>query len=171
MSQKNLKIRGKFINKIISKVQVLDDGLDLFSKVNKKIFQKNNNQKGGDDINITELQLETIVKKQTLKKQQEQLNLLKKTVEALSNKIQPINNAINQTTEEIKKINITIPDIPNSGPSIRMFSPNELNIIEKAFVNGDTWEIFSKANSDSIIIKNNLLTKEQYNRYVSPKNL
>jgi len=168
MSQKNLKIRGKFINKFISKVQVLDDGLELFSKVNKKIF--NNNQKGGEgesqNISITELQLETILKKKTLKDQQEKLELLKKTVEGLSTKIKPINDAINQTTNEIRNMNIKIPEIVSGAPGIKYFTPNDLKIIETAFTNGTKWITFNKDNALTPMIKDKQMTEELYKKYV-----
>lgn len=163
MSQKNLKIRGKFINKFISKVQVLDDGLELFSKVNKKIFQNNNNQKGGDDINITELQLATMQKKKTLKDQQEKLEQLKKTVESLSTKIKPINDAITQTTTEIRNMNIKIPEIANAAPDIKVFSLSDLKIIETAMTNGTQWNTFNRDNA--LTMKQ--MTEELYKKYVS----
>ena len=166
MSQKNLKIRGKFINKFISKVQVLDDGLELFSKVNKKIFQNNNNQKGGDNIDITELQLATIQKKKTLKDQQEKLELLKKTVESLSTKIKPINDAITQTTTEIQNMNIKIPEIVNAAPDIKVFSLSDLKIIETAMTNGTQWNTFNRDNALTMMIKKNQMTEALYKKYV-----
>ena len=166
MSQKNLKIRGKFINKFISKVQVLDDGLELFSKVNKKIFQNNNNQKGGDNIDITELQLATIQKKKTLKDQQEKLEQLKKTVESLSTKIKPINDAITQTTTEIQNMNIKIPEIINAAPDIQVFSLSDLKIIETAMTNGTQWNTFNRDNVLTMMIKKKQMTESLYKKYV-----
>ena len=168
MSQKNLKIRGKFINKFISKVQVLDDGLELFSKVNKKIFQNNNNQKGGDNIDITELQLATIQKKKTLKDQQEKLEQLKKTVESLSTKIKPINDAITQTTTEIRNLNIKIPEIANANatPDINVFSLSDLRIIETAMTNGTQWNTFNRDNALTSMIKSKQITEALYKKYI-----
>lgn len=168
MSQKNLKIRGKFIDKFISKIQALDDGLELFSKVNKKIF-KNNNQKGGvgNDIDITTLQLETLQKTKMLGEQQKKLDLLKDSVKTLSSKIAPINDAINQTTSEIRKMTIQIPDISSAAPGIKMFSIDDLKLIENAFIKGIKWAEFKSRYPSTKMILEEQINEAQYKKYVS----
>ena len=72
MSENSLKIRNKFVNRVVNKLNVLKDDLELLYKVDKKIsrkiFKNTNNQTGGNGIeeasdNVKRTQL-TISKKQ-----------------------------------------------------------------------------------------------------------
>ena len=50
MSEKNLEIHYKLINKLLIKIKNLNNELILLSKVDKKIFENTINQKGGTSI-------------------------------------------------------------------------------------------------------------------------
>jgi len=50
MSEKNLKIRNKFVDKIINKIEKINDDIKLLSKVDKKLFKNENNLIGGTDL-------------------------------------------------------------------------------------------------------------------------
>jgi hypothetical protein len=82
MSENNLKIRGKFINKLSSKIEDLNNNFILLSKVDKKILKKINNQiseninnqKGGDSNPANNAILAALKKSMEMKAQQESLN-------------------------------------------------------------------------------------------------
>ena len=79
MSENSLKIRGKFINKLASKIEDLNDNFILLSKVDKKIFKKINNQmseninnqRGGDSKAANNVIVAALKKSQEMRAQQE----------------------------------------------------------------------------------------------------
>jgi hypothetical protein len=108
MSENNLKIRGKFINKLSSKIEDLNNNFILLSKVDKKILKKINNQiseninnqKGGDPNAANNAILAALKKSLEMKKQQQSLT---DSLEQLKN-IQKVIDSFNNTFGSIKKI-------------------------------------------------------------------
>jgi len=182
MSENILKIRGKFINKFVAKIESINNDFELLSKVDKKIFSKvdkkifskvdkklnkNNNQIGGDTINLNELQMETLQRKLILQKQQKILDSLKLQLDSINNKIPYINEVLKTTTSDIRKININIPDFKDmSVPLVSTISPSDLLQLEDAFNNVTPWSSFYFLNKNNNIIKNNQITKEQYEKFI-----
>jgi len=108
MSENNLKIRGKFINKLSSKIEDLNNNFILLSKVDKKILKKINNQiseninnqKGGDPNAANNAILAALKKSMEMKKQQQSLT---DSLEQLKS-IQKVIDSFNNTFGSIKKI-------------------------------------------------------------------
>ena len=109
MLENSLKIRGKFINKLSTKIEDLNDNFILLSKVDKKIFKKINNQIGGDGGN--NVILAALKKQVEIKNQQEKLqnSLLKlsKIQEVITN-FETTFKTIQQQINKIKFENIDL---------------------------------------------------------------
>ena len=121
MSENSLKIRGKFINKLATKIEDLNDNFILLSKVDKKIFKKINNQIGreinnqiGGDANSAILV--------ALKKQQEMKEQQQKITDSLD-KLQNIE-------AEINSFNTTFDNIKNTIDTIQLGNFNNLENLE-----------------------------------------
>jgi hypothetical protein len=105
MSENSLKIRGKFINKLATKIEDLNDNFILLSKVDKKIFKKMNNQigekinnqRGGDPNPANNAILAALKKVQEMKAQQQSL------ASSLT-KLQDIGRVINEFTATFTNI-------------------------------------------------------------------
>lgn len=179
MSENNLKIRGKFINKFVAKIESLNNDFELLSKVDKKIFSKifktNINQVGGEgegenknkNINLNELQIETLKKKLILQSQQRILDNLKKEIDSINSKIPGINDVLRITTEDIQKLNINIPDLKSvSIPTVSTISPGDLKLLEQAYNDQTTWLMFFSKNKDTELIKKKQITEIQYARFM-----
>ena len=117
MSENSLKIRGKFINKLATKIEDLNDNFILLSQVDKKIFKKMNNQmsekinnqRGGDSKAANNAILSALKKSQEMKAQQEKLTL---SLNKLDN-IQGVIKDFSTTFNNIKNIidSITLGDL------------------------------------------------------------
>jgi hypothetical protein len=117
MLENDLKIRTKFINKLITKIEDLNDNFILLSKVDKKILKKMNNQIGreinnqiGGDTNSAILV--------ALKKQQEMKEQQKKITESL--------NKLENIEAEINSFNTTFDNIKNTIDTIQIGDFNNL---------------------------------------------
>ena len=108
MSENSLKIRGKFINKLATKIEDLNDNFILLSKVDKKIFKKMNNQigekinnqRGGDSKAANNVIVAALKKSQEMRAQQEKLAT---SLSKLQN-IQTVITEFGNTFNNIKKI-------------------------------------------------------------------
>ena len=111
MSENSLKIRGKFINKLATKIEDLNDNFILLSKVDKKIFKKinnqmsenMNNQRGGASNPANNAILAALKKAQEMKAQQEslassltKLEDIEKVIKEITKTFTNITNIINQ---------------------------------------------------------------------------
>jgi len=112
MSENSLKIRGKFINKLATKIEDLNDNFILLSKVDKKIFKKinnqmsenMNNQRGGAQNSANNAILAALKKAQEMKAQQESLT-------TSLTKLQEIERVINEFTKTFTNITKIINEI------------------------------------------------------------
>jgi hypothetical protein len=117
----SLKIREKFINKIVNKMEELEDRLDLLNKVDNKLIKKGykinrytrsersqqsqQSQRGGAEpivepvIDLAQMQREVAIK-------QRQLNDLTKTTEGAVSQVAAITEAIGKIQENIKNYKI-----------------------------------------------------------------
>ena len=84
MLENDLKIRSKFINKLITKIENLNDNFILLSKVDKKIYENIINQKGGHNLNLGLLNLYDI--KNKIKKNESNINIFTKLIKSIANK-------------------------------------------------------------------------------------
>ena len=108
MSEKNLEIHYKLINKLLIKIKNLNNELILLSKVDKKIFENTINQKGGTSIvnNINNSVFNIInIKKMLIKYN----SYIKAYTELLKKKYLQFNIFLTILTEIIESIEI----IPN----------------------------------------------------------
>ena len=121
MLENDLKIRSKFINKLITKIENLNDNFILLSKVDKKILKKINNQIGreinnqiGGDANSAILV--ALKKQQEMKEQQQKIT-------ASLDKLQNIE-------AEINSFNTTFDNIKNTIDTIQLGNFNNLENLE-----------------------------------------
>lgn len=121
MLENDLKIRSKFINKLITKIEHLNDNFILLSKVDNKILKKMNNQIGreinnqiGGDANSAILV--------ALKKQQE----MKEQQQKLTDKL----NKLQNIEAEINSFNTTFDNIKNTIDTIQLGDFNNLENLE-----------------------------------------
>jgi hypothetical protein len=150
MLENDLRIRSKFISKLITKIEDLNNNFILLSKVDKKILKKMNNQIGremnnqiGGDANSAILV--------ALKKQQEMKEQQKKITENL-NKLQNIK-------AEINSFNTTFDNIKNTIDTIQLGDFNNLeNFKTFATLNNNTLNQF-----DIDLLKNLLDDDKYYN--------
>jgi hypothetical protein len=109
MLENDFKIRTKFINKLITKIEDLNDNFILLSKVDKKILKKMNNQIGKEINNQIGGNANSLILV-ALKKQKEMKEQQKKITDTF-NKLQNIEaqmNSFNTTFGNIKNIISTI---------------------------------------------------------------
>jgi hypothetical protein len=148
MLENDLRIRSKFISKLITKIEDLNNNFILLSKVDNKILKKMNNQIGremnnqiGGDANSAILV--------ALKKQQEMKEQQKKITENL-NKLQNIE-------AEINNFNTTFDNIKNTIDTIQLGDFNNLeNLKTFATLNNNT------LNQSDIDLLKNLLDNDKY---------
>jgi len=106
MTEKNLEIHYKLINKLLIKIKNLNNELILLSKVDKKLFKNIINQKGGTSIvnNINNSVLNIInIQKMLIKYN----SYIKAYTELVEKKYLQFNIFFTILTEIIKSINIT----------------------------------------------------------------
>jgi DNA repair exonuclease SbcCD ATPase subunit len=113
MSENSLKIRGKFISKLASKLEDLSDDIELLSKVDRKIFKKINRniskQLGGADVaDIKDIQVATLKKKLELAKQKRDVDAAIDAASNLTDKIKEINAALTTIKTTIDEFKIDI---------------------------------------------------------------
>jgi len=140
MSENNLKIRGKFINKLSSKIEDLNNNFILLSKVDKKILKKINNQiseninnqKGGDPNAANNAILAALKKSLQMKKQQQSLT---DSLEQLKS-IQKVIDSFNNTFGSIKKIidNIQLSTFPIVN-NLNRFVASDINTLTSEEIN------------------------------------
>jgi hypothetical protein len=147
MSENSLKIRGKFIGKINSKLEELKDDLELLSKVDRKIFKKITTQKGGADIDVKELQLEALRKRLELARQQTAIDRAAASIAEINAQIGPINEALTAIKNQIAAFNITIPDDFNDTPGLNKLEDAEIGTIQTALTAATQWGAFQTANT------------------------
>jgi hypothetical protein len=149
MSEKSLRIRGKFINKLLSKLEDLNDDLDLLSKVDRKISRKINKQRGGGDVaDIKALQIATIKKTLELKKQEAAVKDAIDKASDLTGKITEINGALNSIKTSIDSFKIEVPDLSRIQLNVDYLTEEELGILSTAVTMEPptNWATFSTAN-------------------------
>ena len=112
MSENSLKIRGKFINKLATKIEDLNDNFILLSKVDKKIFKKINNQmsetinnqRGGASNPANNAILAALKKAQEMKAQQESLASSLTKLEDIEKVIKEFTKTFTNITKIINQI-------------------------------------------------------------------
>lgn len=121
MSENSLKIRGKFINKLSTKLDDLNDYFILLGQVDKKIFKKINNQIGGvDGADITssanEAKLAILAKKMELKRQEKKFQDAIKSLESLKTTMEKVKTTFVDLSRMITSISFTadLDDLPKS---------------------------------------------------------
>jgi hypothetical protein len=139
MLENDLKIRTKFINKLITKIEDLNDNFILLSKVDKKILKKMNNQIGGDIGNNTILSV--------LKKSHE-INIQQDKLKQNLKKSENINNVINSFDTTFMNIKNMIDKIEFE--NISSFNFDKYNDLS-----------FNNLNEDNIEFLENLLSNKK----------
>ncbi len=161
MSENSLRIRGKFINKLLSKLEDLNDDFELLAKVDKKISKKINKQRGGATLDIKELQLQTLKKKLALQKQQDALDDASTKIAALNSQIEPITDVLKSMAEDISGFELKISKEFSNAPTVAILTPEELAFLSATKTNTPkiTWEEFQAAVNADASVKDTLLTK------------
>ena len=137
MLENDLKIRSKFINKLITKIENLNDNFILLSKVDNKILKKINNQIGGDANSAI---LVALKKQQEMKEQQQKIT-------ASLDKLQNIE-------AEINSFNTTFDNIKNTIDTIQLGNFNNLENFET--LNNNTLK-----QADIVLLENLLSNKNK----------
>ena len=102
MSEYNLKIRNKFINKLLYKINDLNENFELLQKVDKKIFK---NMKGGNlDELLNIVNKMSIEEIPVLKAPDADLSEWKKTLNTQNESIKEANQSIKNAEEDINQI-------------------------------------------------------------------
>ena len=143
MLENSLKIRGKFINKLVDKLEDLNSDLILLGKLDKKIYKKNNSQKGGNTANITQLQLTTYMKEQELKEEQQKLTEAIKSTGNIGEKITKMNQILQTITNQIQEFQIKIPALTNMNVDISALEDFEMKNLKKRIEDKMNWNDFS----------------------------
>jgi hypothetical protein len=161
MSENSLRIRGKFINKLLSKLEDLNDDFELLSKVDKKISKKINKQRGGATLDVKELQLQTLKKKLALKKQQDDLDDASAKIAALNAQIDPITATLKSMAEDISGFELKISEEFSNAPTIAVLTPEEVAFLTatKTTTPDLSWGDFQAAVKGDAKVKDTLLTK------------
>lgn len=112
MSENSLKIRQKFISKLSSKIEMLNEDLELLRNVDRKILRKSTLQRGGagEAVDLKELQIEALKKKLMIERQNKELKNALDQARDLTTKVDEIRNALTSIKSDIESINIEIPD-------------------------------------------------------------
>jgi len=104
MSEYNLKIRNKFINKLVYKINDLNKNLELLQKVDKKIFK---NMKGGtesDDKIYNDTLRESNIALEQINQIEPIIKSLQQEIERLRNKKSPTFLKVRSPTPVVKYI-------------------------------------------------------------------
>jgi hypothetical protein len=144
MSENNLKIRGKFINKLTSKIEDLNNNFILLSKVDKKILKKINNQiseninnqKGGAPNAANNAILAALKKSLEMKKQQQSLTDSLEQLKSIQKVIDSFNNTFGSIKKIIDDIQLgTFPIVDNLdsfvASDINTLTPDEISALTK----------------------------------------
>lgn len=107
MSENSLRIRQKFINKMINKIAELDSDFELLSQVDRKLSRKNRKQLGGANVELKELQKQALVKRLQIEQQNADLAEAIKSATDLTKKVAEINEALVQIRNDISGINVS----------------------------------------------------------------
>ena len=165
MLENSLKIRGKFINKLVDKLEDLNNDLILLGKLDKKIYKKNNSQKGGNTANLVQLQLATYAKEQELKEEKDKLV---KAIEATGNigkQIDTMNAILKGITNQIDKFQIITPQLENMNVDLKYLEKNELDDeLPKIIKKRTSWDDYSKAAATKDLA--NKIGQEMYNKLI-----
>ena len=133
MSENSFKIREKFINKLVDKLEDFNSDLILLAKVDKKIYKKNNSQKGGAKVNTIPLEFATYVKKDELEKQQAKIDEAVIKAGTLTAQIDKINRVLKEIQEQIEGFNITPPDLAAISLDVDSLTEEEIKAMPKIF--------------------------------------
>ena len=125
MLENSLKIRGKFINKLVDKLEDLNNDLILLGKLDNKIYKKNNSQKGGNTANLTQLQLTTYAKEQELKEEKKKLEDAIAATGNIEKQIETMNAILEGITKQIEKFQIITPQLKNINVDIKFLDQKE----------------------------------------------
>lgn len=158
MSENNLKIRQKFVNKLLTKLADVQEHVDLLVKVDKKILRNNLKQSGGTTtVSVKGAQTTLASKLLLLAKKQEEVNELARTASAVQINLDNIQQAINDLNAEIKKINFTIPTVaPGITQDAKLEKFDNLDLIMDQIRSADNYEALSEE------IKRNI-TEDDFN--------
>ena len=154
MSEKNLKIRNKFVDKIINKIEKINDDIKLLSKVDKKLFKNENNLIGGTDLplgppdwppddyergqppppdgtnhirpNLSRAQFRTAEIDRRAKKQELDFARLKATTDANKLSIAELGNVNTQLDE----VEIKVGDLANSLDRIKLVTIDNIDTLD-----------------------------------------
>ena len=165
MLENSLKIRGKFINKLVDKLEDLNSDLILIGKLDKKIYKKNNSQKGGNTANITQLQLTTYVKEQELKEEKKKLEAAIASTGNIGDKIKTMNAILQGINAQIQKFEIITPTLSNMNIDLNYLDQKELESLPNLIKGKDPWSKFST----NQVTKNlaNKIGEQTYNKLIN----
>lgn len=174
MSENSLKIRGKFINKLASKLEDLTDDVELLSKVDKKIFKKLNrnlskqlggSQIGGEDADLKAIQIATLKKKLELEAQKKKIEKAVTDATALKDKIGEINAALLGLKTTIDAFDMKLPDLESIQLNIQYLKQDQLDKLTAAVSANTPWADFDNGDTKPVAT---LVTKEIYEQLVPP---
>ena len=125
MSENSFKIREKFINKLVDKLEDLNSDLILLAKVDKKIYKKNNSQKGGAKVDTMPLEITAYTKGYELQDQQKKIKEAIDKAGTLTAQIAQINKVLEDIKSQIDGFNVTIPDLSEINLDVVSLSEDE----------------------------------------------
>ena len=166
MLENSLKIRGKFINKLVDKLEDLNSDLILLGKLDKKIYKKNNSQKGGNTANITQLQLTTYMKEQELKEEQQKLTEAIKSTGNIGEKITKMNQILQTITNQIQEFQIKIPALTNMNVDISALEDFEMKNLKKRIEDKMNWNDFSTSTIPGDDALSKKVGQDMYNKLI-----
>ena len=137
MSENSFKIREKFINKLVDKLEDFNSDLILLAKVDKKIYKKNNSQKGGASVDTRNLELSTYAKEDELKKQKDKINDAVKKAGTLTDQINKINTVLKGIQEQIDGFDITIPNFDKITLDVDSLTDDQKKEWKESLASGD----------------------------------
>jgi hypothetical protein len=154
MSEKNLKIRNKFVDKIINKIEKINDDIKLLSKVDKKLFKNENNLIGGTDLplgppdwppddyergqppppdgtnhirpNLSRAQFKTAEIDRRAKKQELDFARLKATTDANKQSIAELG----QVNTQLDEVELKVGDLANSLDRIKLVTIDNIDTLD-----------------------------------------
>lgn len=143
MSENSLKIRRKFLNKLGTKIDDLNENFILLSHVDKKIFKKMADQRGGmftkqrggdGDILVSDAQvalLEILKLKRELKKQEQEVQKTYDKIEKFGQTIVSYKQSILNMMKLIRQMNFNLPKEPAiASYNFDSFSDEEIEQLE-----------------------------------------
>ena len=170
MLENSLKIRGKFINKLVDKLEDLNNDLILLGKLDKKIYKKNNSQKGGNTANPVQLQLTTYAKEQELKEEQKKLNTAIESTNNIGQQIETMNKALGLIIKQIDEFQIKIPALTNMNVGVSLLEPFEMTNLKKKIEERVSWDTFSNSTKPGDPELRKKVNEEMYNKLINGSN-